>query len=306
MAFYFCTRGNPADLTRDVMGDQASNSCSSTMEIDNPGFLKRSNSAPMIPQLNTSIPPGAVPYSGRTASGSSSPFSGMESRTRRFSASFSPRSGLNSPKILARVEQIRQEECTDILDREVAHENKLHSAMRISQSWEDLSIMADEDRRRAKNKDGGGIWDPLNLHVSSFSFTPCSPSPTRSGGFSRQCYSPGLFKLNLSPSPTRKTFATRRSLSPIALRPSSLGSIKRKFDLSDNEPPAKKTGGLLLVQSRLESSTSSLPSSSVSSVGTPESISSVDSPSSFSFTAPDSPSCDQPMRDVSKVDQNLA
>lgn len=57
---------------------------------------------------------------------------------------------------------------------------------------------------------------------------------------------------------------------------------------------------------RLESNTNSLPSSSVSSVGTPESISSVDSPSSFSFTAPDSPSCDQPMRDVSKVDQNLA
>lgn len=57
---------------------------------------------------------------------------------------------------------------------------------------------------------------------------------------------------------------------------------------------------------RLESTASPLPSSSVSSVGTPESISSVDSPNSFSFAAPDSPSCDHPMRDVSKVDQNLA
>lgn len=45
-------------------------------------------------------------------------------------------------------------------------------------------------------------------------------------------------------------FVCRRSLSPIALRPSTLGSIKRKFDLFENEPPAKRTGGLLLVQSR--------------------------------------------------------
>lgn len=58
---------------------------------------------------------------------------------------------------------------------------------------------------------------------------------------------------------------------------------------------------------RLETSASPLQSSSVSSVGTPESISSVDdSPGGFSFTAPDSPSCDHHMRDVSKVDQNIA
>lgn len=42
----------------------------------------------------------------------------------------------------------------------------------------------------------------------------------------------------------------RRSLSPIAIRPSPLGSIKRKFDLTDSEPPAKRTGGLLIQQSR--------------------------------------------------------
>lgn len=50
----------------------------------------------------------------------------------------------------------------------------------------------------------------------------------------------------LSPSPTRRTFATRRSMSPIAMRPSSLGPVKRKFDLDDNyanshsPPPFKK------------------------------------------------------------------
>jgi len=53
----------------------------------------------------------------------------------------------NSPKTMARIEQIRLEECTDASDREVAHENKLHSAMRISQSWEDLTIMVDSPNK---------------------------------------------------------------------------------------------------------------------------------------------------------------
>ena len=50
----------------------------------------------------------------------------------------------------------------------------------------------------------------------------------------------------LSPSPTRRTFQTRRSMSPIAMRPSSLGPVKRKFELDDNysnsysPPPFKK------------------------------------------------------------------
>lgn len=42
----------------------------------------------------------------------------------------------------------------------------------------------------------------------------------------------------MSPSPTRRSFATRRSMSPIAIRPSPLGSlvgsVKRKFDMIDD------------------------------------------------------------------------
>lgn len=33
-----------------------------------------------------------------------------------------------------------------MLDREVAHENKLHINMRMSQSWEDLRIMMENDK----------------------------------------------------------------------------------------------------------------------------------------------------------------
>lgn len=42
-----------------------------------------------------------------------------------------------------RVNQLRQEETIDMANREVAHEREIHSAMQISQSWEDLSIMID-------------------------------------------------------------------------------------------------------------------------------------------------------------------
>lgn len=48
-----------------------------------------------------------------------------------------------SPKLVHRVNQLRQEETVDIVNREVAHEREIHSAMQISQSWEDLSIMID-------------------------------------------------------------------------------------------------------------------------------------------------------------------
>lgn len=48
-----------------------------------------------------------------------------------------------SPKLVHRVNQLRQEETVDMINREVAHEREIHSAMQISQSWEDLSIMID-------------------------------------------------------------------------------------------------------------------------------------------------------------------
>jgi len=50
----------------------------------------------------------------------------------------------------------------------------------------------------------------------------------------------------------------RRSLSPIAIRPSCLGPVKRKFELDETgmdhnlQPPVKRTSGLLTsVASRL-------------------------------------------------------
>lgn len=66
-------------------------------------------------------------------------------RNRRYSASsFSPiHNAALSPKLL-RVNQLKQEEGSDVVNREVAHEKELHSAIQMSQSWEDLTIMVDK------------------------------------------------------------------------------------------------------------------------------------------------------------------
>lgn len=129
------------------------------------------------------------------------------------------------PRLTPRVSQLRQEECIDVAGREAAHEKEIHSAMQISQSWEDLTIEAEglsfkdsestslqfkiESRPIAKR-----VLDPLSINLSvNGQTTYSSPSPTRSNFGQRQCYSPGVhavaWKNNLSPSPTRKAFATR-------------------------------------------------------------------------------------------------
>ncbi|XP_053987256.1 P2R1A-PPP2R2A-interacting phosphatase regulator 1 [Hylaeus anthracinus] len=269
--------------------------------------LKRSSSAPMINKISATMsvtsPSATAP---REVPSNFNIFSNSP-RTRRFSTSSSG----TVPRLTPRVSQLRQEECIDVAGREAAHEKEIHSAMQISQSWEDLTIEAEglsfkdsesaslqfkiESRPLAKR-----VLDPLSINLSvSGQTTYSSPSPTRSNIGQRQCYSPGVhavaWKSNLSPSPTRKAFATRRSLSPIAIRPSCLASVKRKCELDDSgmdhqlQPPTKRTSGLLTsATSRLDVAISSL-HPAITSVGTPESCSSLDSPG-FSFRPVDSPS----------------
>ncbi|CAN7997564.1 unnamed protein product [Ixodes hexagonus] len=198
--------------------------------------LKRSSSAPMINVL------GHTP-SFREAL---SPLLLSIPRTRRFSASFSPNHSPSSPlaAVPSRVSQIKHEEGMDVMIRETAHEKEVQSKLAISQSWDDLSLgdgcLGDTSKRPRS------LTDPLHI------FTPppgiCnSPSPTRTG---KQCFSPSMclstkqaFSPSPSPSPTRKAFATRRSQSPITLRPSQF-SVKRKFDMDmdqgDFPMPAKR------------------------------------------------------------------
>ncbi|XP_034945310.1 protein FAM122A [Chelonus insularis] len=291
------------------------------MDIDCPVVsLKRSSSAPMINEISATMSVSSPSTSApRDAVSTLNLFSNTP-RTRRFSTS----SPGNAPRLTPRVNQLKQEECIDVAGREAAHEKEIHSAMQISQSWEDLTLEAeglsfkDSDsspvqqplqNSRIERHLARRIFDPLNLSLSTTmngGGPPLcsSPSPTRSSIGQRQCYSPGVhianWKSNLSPSPTRKAFATRRSLSPIAIRPSCLGPVKRKFELDDNgidqllQRPVKRISSLVLSSpSRLDtSSSSSVPETNPTE--TPKSLSSIDS-SSFSFQSVDSPSSNQPI-----------
>ncbi|XP_012254842.2 P2R1A-PPP2R2A-interacting phosphatase regulator 1 [Athalia rosae] len=296
------------------------------MDVDCPIVtLKRSSSAPMINEISATMSVTSTSTSTPRDAVSNFNVYSNSPRTRRFSTS-SPGGG-SAPRLTPRVSQLRQEESVDVAGREAAHEKEIHSAIQISQSWEDLTLDAEgssfkdaESPSHLPNKmdrqnTNKRPFDPLSLNLSITGPPLCSsPSPTRSGLGHRQCYSPGIqfnWKNNLSPSPTRKAFATRRSLSPIAIRASCLGPVKRKFELDDSngdqhlQPPAKRTSSLVISHSnRLEGISSPLPGS-ISSVGTPESLSSADSPN-FSFRPVDSPSPgrmlssgDEPMSDSS-------
>ncbi|XP_042207841.1 uncharacterized protein LOC121856375 [Homarus americanus] len=203
----------------------------------------------------------------------------------------------------------------------------------LSQSWEDLTLTEDIGRPKPHTIPGSvptsistpisvstnvntntsgatlnttsirrDFTDPLHLTIvpTVLPLTGCGASPTR--GVGRQCFSPSLqqhvrnMSFCPSPSPTKKTFATRRSLSPIALRPSPLGAgLKRKWDVDDRcEPfvtpnkrmsscaPDRCIGGLLITQPHSVGSLDNSPTpggpGSLGSVGTPESVCSSESP----------------------------
>ncbi|PSN41618.1 hypothetical protein C0J52_17775 [Blattella germanica] len=295
------------------------------MDVDSPVNLKRSNSAPMINELNAAMTTASTSSSIRE--NSSFNLFASQPRTRRFSASY-PVQNIN-PRLTPRVSQLRQEESVDVMGREVVHEREFHSQMQMSQSCEDLTIMSGLSSsckvRRPESSRLVSQLTPLHLNLPAFPPMCSSPSPTRPG-LGRQCFSPsfqGSLSKTLSPSPTRR-YTTKRSQSPIAMRPSTLGPVKRKFDLEDEKveylsPPAKRPNcGLLMAHTnRLDATSSPLPGS-LSSVGTPESLSSADSPG-FTYRPVDSPSpgrpmlpvADEPMHeerhpDLSKQDQVMA
>lgn len=182
---------------------------------------------------------------------------------------------------------MRQEEHADISNsRELAHEREIHNTMQISQSWEDLSLVPDSNEQKSNNNKMG----LLHVSLPTYTFNCSSPSPTR--GFQ---------------SPTRTRTIIRRSASPV-LKPSPLG-VKRKLDDDKLEfqvgPRAKRLhsygsidrGGLLTTAT-----------GSLSSVGTPESLSSADSPG-FAFRMVDSPSPNHLQQNeamiVSKTDHDM-
>lgn len=102
-------------------------------------------------------------------------------RTRRFSCSSNSngatQSGLVSPgpRLAPRVSQLRQEECVDVHNRETTHEREVHSALSMSQSYEDLTLVLSENWSFKNSEE---FSNPL--HVTLPNSNVCSsPSPTR-------------------------------------------------------------------------------------------------------------------------------
>lgn len=262
--------------------------------------LKRCSSAPMINETSNIMTATNTPIMTNNREQQPLNIWTQTNRTRRFSASFSPLHGCPSPgpRLAPRINQIRQEEHADISNtREMAHERELYRTIQMSQSCEDLSLMG-ESQNDKPNKMG-------LLHVS------CNNSPTHSSSPSRLS-SPGGFQ---SPPRSCRGLFVRRSASPV-LRPSPLG-VKRKLDDDKGDfycyPRGVKraTYAPYGANDLLTTTTSnSLPGGSSSSVGTPESLSSADSPS-FNFRSVDSPSpgrvamAAEPMI-VSRGDQDMS
>ncbi|XP_038642718.1 protein FAM122A-like isoform X2 [Scyliorhinus canicula] len=189
--------------------------------------LRRSNSAPMISNMSDSSPV----------------FQPTLLRCRRSSASVNLSSPSSSFPLSpfrtfnSRIDQIRQEESMDVMNRETAHERGIHTAMQMSCSREDGFTLCDQmvtaeqdDRILSLQRD------------DIFPLSP-SPSPTRIGKYfssSQPILIPkGGVTPNSSPSPTRR-IASRTSVSPsVAVRPSALGPLKRKGDMEVDSPPKK-------------------------------------------------------------------
>ncbi|XP_021261867.1 protein FAM122A isoform X5 [Numida meleagris] len=184
------------------------------------GGLRRSNSAPLIHGL----------------SDNSQVFQGSVLRTRRNSTTvmnrhslFVPSSPIRIPS--SRLHQIKQEEGMNLMNRETVHEREVQVAMQMSQSWEESLSLSNNDFEKSSSP-------------KQVDFVPVSPAPSPTRGIGKQCFSPSLQSLvsssglppSPSPSPTRR-FSSRRSQSPInCIRPSVLGSMKRKgvTDMEDH------------------------------------------------------------------------
>ncbi|KAK6298169.1 hypothetical protein J4Q44_G00312240 [Coregonus suidteri] len=193
--------------------------------VQSEGQLRRSNSAPMINGLSDN---SLVFQSEFLCSRRNSTAVGNR-------PNIVPSSPIRVPS--TRLHQLKQEEGVDVMNRETAHEREVQAAMQISQSWEESLSLSDNDFEKSASS------SPKRID-----FVPVSPAPSPTRGIGKkQCFSPSLQILVSSnglspspiPSPTRRF--GRRSQSPInCIRPSILGSIKRKGEMMETESQPKR------------------------------------------------------------------
>ncbi|XP_006171501.1 protein FAM122A-like isoform X2 [Tupaia chinensis] len=126
---------------------------------------------------------------------------------------------------LSRLHQIKQEETMGLMKRETMHEWETQTAIKMSQSWkENLKLSDDLEKPSSSSK--------------SIDLIPVAPviSPRRTG---KQYYSSSLqtcvSRMDLPPSPipsSLQQFAIGSQSPTITVRPSILGSLKRKGEMA--------------------------------------------------------------------------
>uniref|UniRef100_A0A8D0F0P8 Protein FAM122A n=1 Tax=Strix occidentalis caurina TaxID=311401 RepID=A0A8D0F0P8_STROC len=107
------------------------------------------------------------------------------------------------------------EEGMNLMNRETVREREVQVAMQMSHSWEESLSLSDNDFEKSSSP-------------KQVDFVPVSPAPSPTRGIGKVSKISSGLPPSPSPSPTRR-FSSRRSQSPInCIRPSVLGSIKRK------------------------------------------------------------------------------
>ncbi|XP_024895422.1 protein FAM122C isoform X1 [Pteropus alecto] len=185
-------------------------------------ILRRFNSAPLISGLGDD---------------NSQVFQADTLRTRGNSTTFRtqncpilPSSPIHTS--IRRLHQIKQEESMDLMDRETMHEWEVQTTIQISHSWEECLNLSDNLEKPSSPK--------------SIDLIPVSSaaSPFRRNG--KQYFSPSLKTCvnctTLLPSPianSTQQFTIGNQSSTNIMRPSILGSLKRKGEMAFEDQPKR-------------------------------------------------------------------
>lgn len=132
-------------------------------------------------------------------------------------------SPINAIKMSSRVCQIKIDEGIEPhLNREIKSERETQNTLKLKSSYDELIIdpninnnddnSMESNQLESKFKRYRASSESLNQNIPS----PLSPS-SYSNASSPRCFSPFHPKPSISPSPTRKVFVTRRSMSPVQL-----------------------------------------------------------------------------------------
>eukprot|EP00794_Sanderia_malayensis_P010774 gene10774-11927_t len=185
--------------------------------------LRRWNSSPMISVIKSEKHSAFDrPAQTRSRTYSASMYSSTEVDVEKPNHINTP---IGSPA--SRVIQLKQEESIDEMTREVLSERNVTSEIQLSQSWGEMSLLAEKSFSMAEDK------KQTNDEVgSAFSSPVASPSPNRLSNDQRlsraRSLTPSPGPLPISP----RCRTIRRSLSPSGLRPSAFTS-KRKIETDD-------------------------------------------------------------------------